>query len=181
MFSARYELTYSMEQSPCWEANRSSASQEIPRILWNPKFHYRIHKSPSPVPILSQIDPVRTPTSHFLKNHFNIILPSTPGSSKWSFSIKFPHQYPVHSGINWFFKYYLDELYVWKAYWSWTKIYRCSPLNIKVWKRLGVPNKSVRQGLKNLEVTEKLILQAAYSKSLRSPQTVYSACITSEK
>ena len=27
-----------MEQSPSWEANRFSASQEIPRILWNPRF-----------------------------------------------------------------------------------------------------------------------------------------------
>ena len=54
-----YLLTYSMQQSPSWEAHCFSASQEIPRILWNPELHYCIHKCPPPVPILGQLDPVQ--------------------------------------------------------------------------------------------------------------------------
>ena len=69
-----YLLTYSMEQSPSWEINRFAAGQEIPRILWNRKVYYRIHKCPPPVPIMSHLDPVHTPTSYFLKIHLNIIL-----------------------------------------------------------------------------------------------------------
>jgi hypothetical protein len=56
-----YFRTYSMEQSPSWEANRFSAGQKIPRILCNPEVQHRIHKCPPPVPILSQLDPVPIP------------------------------------------------------------------------------------------------------------------------
>jgi len=89
--------TYCMEQSPSWEANWFSTSQEIPHILWYPKVHYRIHMCAAPIPILSQIDPVHVPTSHFLKIHLNIILPSMLGSGKCSLSLRFPHQNPVYT------------------------------------------------------------------------------------
>jgi hypothetical protein len=67
-----------MAQRSSWEANSFSASQEIPRILWNPQVHYRIHNSPPPVPILSQSMP--HPTSWrsilILSSHLRLSLPS---------------------------------------------------------------------------------------------------------
>ena len=65
-----------MEQSPSWEANSFSATQEILRILWNQKVHYSIYKRQPPLSILSQIDTVHAALSPFSEFHFNIILPS---------------------------------------------------------------------------------------------------------
>jgi len=52
---------------------------------------------PTPIPVLSQLDTVLTPTSHFPKIHLNIILQSTPGSPKWSLSPRLPQQNPVYT------------------------------------------------------------------------------------
>ena len=43
---------------------------------------------PYPEPDQSSPDP----HIHFLKIQFNIILPYMPGSTKWSLSLRFPHQ-----------------------------------------------------------------------------------------
>ena len=90
-----HNITYSIQQSPSSEANRFSASQEIPRILWHPKVHYRIYKCPPPMSILSHLDPAHALKSHF-KIHLNIILPPKPGYSKWTRSLIFLHQNPIH-------------------------------------------------------------------------------------
>jgi hypothetical protein len=62
----RHLLTYSMVQSPSWEAKWFAASQGIPLLSRNSKVHYGTHKRPSHVSILGQPNPVHIPKSpHF--------------------------------------------------------------------------------------------------------------------
>jgi hypothetical protein len=77
-----------MKQSPS-EANCRSASQEILRILWNPKIHYRAYRNLPLVRILTQMNSVHIFPLYFPKIHFNIIFLSTPTSSEWSLPFSF--------------------------------------------------------------------------------------------
>jgi hypothetical protein len=61
------ELSYSREATSC------AVTQEFSNILWNPRVHYRVRKSPPLVLILSQINLAHITTSYLPNIHFNII------------------------------------------------------------------------------------------------------------
>jgi hypothetical protein len=85
-----------MEQRHSWEANSSSASVEISRILWNMKIHERVYKSPPLVFIVSQINPVQAILSYLFKIHFITPLPSTSRLSNWLLSFRLPSTSCIH-------------------------------------------------------------------------------------
>ena len=95
-----------MVQSPSWEANWFAASQEIPRISWNPKVHYCTHKRPPHVSILGQPNPIHIPTSHLLEicpniiHHLRLSLPSglfPSGFPTKTLYTPSPHPYAPHA------------------------------------------------------------------------------------
>jgi hypothetical protein len=65
------------ELGPSWGAANCAAIQKLASVLWKPKVHYRVHKSPPIVPILNQIDPVHIIPSYLSKIYFNIVHPTT--------------------------------------------------------------------------------------------------------
>jgi len=77
-----YLLTYSMDRVLLEKLTSFQLVNRFPAFYGTRRF--RIHRYQPPVPILSHVDLVHTPTAHFLMIHLNIILPSTLGSPKWS-------------------------------------------------------------------------------------------------
>ena len=67
----------------------SSASVEIPHILWNLKVHYHVHQNPPFAYTITQTIYVHDLSFYSHKIHFNIILPSTRKFSKYLFSYGF--------------------------------------------------------------------------------------------
>jgi hypothetical protein len=57
-----------------------------------PTVHYRIHKRPPLVSTGGQSNPIHDSQSHFIKIHFNIIIPPIPRSYNLSLLVRFPNQ-----------------------------------------------------------------------------------------
>jgi hypothetical protein len=66
--------------------NSYTASQEIPSILGNHKFLYRVDKGPLHLRIMRQINPVHTTPACLYKIYLNFIHPLTAWSCWWSLS-----------------------------------------------------------------------------------------------
>jgi hypothetical protein len=66
-----------MENNLSWEAISCSVSQKMLQILWNPKVHKRVHKSPPIDPTLRSMVPLHIATPYFFKINFNAERPKS--------------------------------------------------------------------------------------------------------
>jgi hypothetical protein len=75
--TSTYLLTYPMEQSPAWKANRFAASQEIPPFYGTRRFITAFTSARH----LSQLNAVHFPTSHFPKIHLTTTTTTTTNNN----------------------------------------------------------------------------------------------------
>jgi hypothetical protein len=71
-------LTRLLLSATSFSSYKCPGSQIIPRTLRNQEVHYRVHKSSTLVPILTQINSVHNLLPCSFKIHFNIILQPIP-------------------------------------------------------------------------------------------------------
>jgi hypothetical protein len=113
-----FVTTDSTEPSASLEVNKSSVSQEILGISWNPKVHYRFHNSPLLVPVLSQVNQFQALSHDFFEIHFSITLQYTFfKSSKRPFCLRLSNQKPRYT--EWPQKIYtlFTHQYLWNKLW----------------------------------------------------------------
>ena len=91
-----------MEQTTSWKANRFLARQGNCLHFMEPEGPLTHWQAPATLPYSEsdECSPWPPPPSKFLKIYLNIILPSTPGSSRWSLSLKFPRQNSVYTSFS---------------------------------------------------------------------------------
>jgi hypothetical protein len=76
LYLRTYLLTYSMQQSPSWEANRSSASQEIPPNFMEPEGSLPHSQVPATCPYPEPDQSCPSPHPHPHPTSWRSILPS---------------------------------------------------------------------------------------------------------
>jgi hypothetical protein len=89
--------SFFMELSPSWEAANYVVILEFPSVLWNPEVHYRVHKIPPLVLILTRSiqsippHPISLRPILIVSTHLRLGLPSG------SFLLAFPPMARMHS------------------------------------------------------------------------------------